>query len=289
MMAAGTRPKSERTGSAPDIGPAEEDAESRRVRQPAASSSPDRDGEEAPAGFLRADEPSIRSKKYCLKTLGSSVEPDLLETMKSVFFRSTLFSKPSPGRIGRIEHVKFWEPADRAEGRLDYFRTEARSPHSQQQDMGEARTLGASLIAVRRSMWASWSLVMPSHPSHCASSLPLHSDASRPRAFSPCPGRATPPTTLSRQRRAARGVYVKRLRLPAPASLVCFSTLSSFPKASEKSCTPSTSSLSVHFLHGDADFGERGHRVSGGLHFPRGLHAAVRGRETRRRSPEASC
>ena len=36
---------------------------------------------------------SIRSKKYCLKMLGSSVEPDLLETMNSVFFRSTLFSK----------------------------------------------------------------------------------------------------------------------------------------------------------------------------------------------------
>jgi hypothetical protein len=35
----------------------------------------------------------VRSKKYCLKMLGSSVLPDLLETMKSVRAISTLFSK----------------------------------------------------------------------------------------------------------------------------------------------------------------------------------------------------
>src|SRR5215471_13647682 len=33
-----------------------------------------------------------RSKKYCLKMLGSSVLPDLLETMHSVFLRSSFFS-----------------------------------------------------------------------------------------------------------------------------------------------------------------------------------------------------
>ena len=33
-----------------------------------------------------------RSKKYCLKMFGSSVPPDLLETIKSVLARSTLFS-----------------------------------------------------------------------------------------------------------------------------------------------------------------------------------------------------
>src|SRR5579871_394274 len=32
------------------------------------------------------------SKKYCLKMFGSSVLPDLLETMQSVFFRSSFFS-----------------------------------------------------------------------------------------------------------------------------------------------------------------------------------------------------
>ena len=34
-----------------------------------------------------------RSKKYCLKMLGSRVLPDLLDTMNSVFAKSTLFSK----------------------------------------------------------------------------------------------------------------------------------------------------------------------------------------------------
>src|SRR5437879_1098965 len=33
-----------------------------------------------------------RHKKYCLKMLGSSVEPDLLETIKKVFARSSLSS-----------------------------------------------------------------------------------------------------------------------------------------------------------------------------------------------------
>jgi hypothetical protein len=45
-------------------------------------------------------------------------------------------------RIGGIEHVKLREPADRPEGRLDYFRTEARSPHSQQEGKGEAGLSG---------------------------------------------------------------------------------------------------------------------------------------------------
>ena len=107
--------------------------------------------------------------------------------------------------------------------------------------------LAASLRAVRRSMWASWSLVMPSHPSHCASSLPLQSDASPAQSFLTFP--SAPHSANDSFTAAASGsgsVYVKRLRLPAPASLVCFSTaFSSFPKASEKSCTPSMRSLSV--------------------------------------------
>ena len=75
--------------------------------------------------------------------LGSSVEPDLLETMNSVFFRSTLFSKAlTCAGIGRVEDVQLGEARDRAEGRLDDFGTEARAAHAQQQDMGEAGALG---------------------------------------------------------------------------------------------------------------------------------------------------
>src|SRR6516162_8272891 len=88
---------------------------------------------------------------------------------------------------------------------------------------------------------------MPSHPSHCTSSLPLQSDASRAQTFLTFP--SAPHSANDWFTVAASGsgsVYVKRLRLPASACLVCFSTaLSSFAKASEKSCTPSMRSLSV--------------------------------------------
>ena len=51
------------------------------------------DGDEAAAGFCpRPPLCLTSSKKYCLKMLGSSVVPDLLETMKIVLPISTLFS-----------------------------------------------------------------------------------------------------------------------------------------------------------------------------------------------------
>ena len=52
------------------------------------------DGDEVAAALPAPLAFSARSKKYCLKMLGSSVEPDLLETMNSVFARSILLSKP---------------------------------------------------------------------------------------------------------------------------------------------------------------------------------------------------
>ena len=42
------------------------------------------DGDETVAGFVCADVCFTRSKKYCLKIFGSSVLPDLLDTMKMV-------------------------------------------------------------------------------------------------------------------------------------------------------------------------------------------------------------
>ena len=73
----------------------------------------------------------MRSKKYCLKMFGSSVEPDLLETMNSVFFRSTLvLERPHLRRVGRIENVQLGEAVDLAEGHLQHFGAEARSPHA---------------------------------------------------------------------------------------------------------------------------------------------------------------
>ena len=79
-----------------------------------------------------------RSKKYCLKMLGSSVVPDLLETMNSVFARSTLFSDCLDlRRIGGIEHVQLREACDLAEGHRQHFRTQTGTAHAQQQDVGE--------------------------------------------------------------------------------------------------------------------------------------------------------
>ena len=58
-----------------------------------------------------------RSKKYCLKMLGSSVVPDLLETMNNVFARLILFSNAlTCAGIGGIEHVQLREARDPAEG-----------------------------------------------------------------------------------------------------------------------------------------------------------------------------
>ena len=84
-----------------------------------------------------------RSKKYCLKMFGSSVEPDLLETMTRVFLRSTLFSNARDlRRVRRIEHVQLGEAVDLSERQLQHFGTEARAPHTEQQDVSEAGTPG---------------------------------------------------------------------------------------------------------------------------------------------------
>ena len=48
-----------------------------------------------------------RSKKYCLKIFGSRVLPDLLETMKMVFARSSFgLNGFDLSRIGGIENEK---------------------------------------------------------------------------------------------------------------------------------------------------------------------------------------
>ena len=82
---------------------------------------------------------STRSKKYCFRMFGSSVDPDLLETMKSVRSRSTACSNASHlRRVRRIEHVQLGKAVGPAERLPHHFGTEARSSHPEQQDMGEA-------------------------------------------------------------------------------------------------------------------------------------------------------
>jgi hypothetical protein len=53
-------------------------------------------------------------------------------------------------RIGPIERVKFREPVDRAEGRFDYFRTEARPPSTLGSLAQDVRESSSGFRACRR-------------------------------------------------------------------------------------------------------------------------------------------
>ena len=81
----------------------------------------------------------VRSKKYCLKMLGSSVLPDLLETMKSVSAISILFSNAFTC-AGSVESrtCKIRISGNLAERHAQNFRTQARSAHAEQKNVLEA-------------------------------------------------------------------------------------------------------------------------------------------------------
>ena len=89
--------------------------------------------------------------------------------------------------------MKFWEPADRAKGRLDYFRTEARSPHSQQQDMGKARTLGGFSNS-SQALDVSQLVVGNAEPSEPLRFVPAAPQRRIPSPELSHPQRPTPPT-----------------------------------------------------------------------------------------------
>ena len=97
------------------------------------------DREKAAADLLRADDLFDTGEKVLLENIGFERRARLArhdhERVLQIDFVLDGFHL---SRIGGIEHVKLREPADLTEGLLDNLRTEARSPHSQQQDMGEA-------------------------------------------------------------------------------------------------------------------------------------------------------
>ena len=63
-----------------------------------------------------------RSKKYCLKIFGSSVLPDLLETMKIVFAMSSFaFERFDLSRIGGIKNQELRVTGDVPKGELKNF------------------------------------------------------------------------------------------------------------------------------------------------------------------------
>ena len=86
-----------------------------------------------------------RSKKYCLKMLGSRVVPDLLETMNKVFARLTLFSNAFTC-AGSVESstCSSGKPAILPKVSLQHIRTQAGTTHAQQQDVGEVFLLNVS-------------------------------------------------------------------------------------------------------------------------------------------------
>jgi hypothetical protein len=141
------------------------------------------DGDEAPAGFLDADE------------LRQAVEEVLLEDVRlergarlaghdeeRVLEIDLVLERLHLRGVGGIEHVQLREVFDLSEGRLQDFRPrlDAPIPRTSAWEKLALRTMWAR--AVNRSMWASWSFVTPSQPSQCASSLPVHTDASRPQS-----------------------------------------------------------------------------------------------------------
>src|SRR4029453_10601437 len=72
---------------------------------------------------------------------GSSVVPDLLDTMKSVWATSIRRSSARYlPRVSRVEDEELRMAGDAAECRLEDFRTEARASHAEHQRVSKAGT-----------------------------------------------------------------------------------------------------------------------------------------------------
>ena len=129
-----------------------------------------------------------RSKKYCLKMFGSSVVPDLLETMNRRLRQiDFVLERLDLRRIGGIEHVQFGEAGDLAEGFLQYVGAETGTAHAQQQDVGKIFFLDSGHSGASLSLCAICSAVMSSQPIQLASSVPVQSEAScSPQAAHSC-------------------------------------------------------------------------------------------------------
>ena len=111
---------------------------------------------------------------------GSSVVPDLLDTMKIVFARSTLFSMAFTC-AGSVESStnNCGIPVDLAESLLQNFGTQAGSAHAEQQrvlESGRFHIFGDvfQMLLVRQLIFGN---AEPAEP--LFSSVPVHSDASR--------------------------------------------------------------------------------------------------------------
>ena len=185
ITAAGTRPNGDSAEKRPPIcGIAEEDAaEPVRLGDLLHLRAGVGDGDEVLPDLVGARPTcAMRSKKYCLKTLGSSVLPDLLATMTSVRARSTRASRLATW-AGSVESstCRSGAPCDVPEGHPDHFGAQARPAHPQQQRVREAfsarspsRTPCSSSERAARGLSGA-----SSHPSQRSSPALVHTLASR--------------------------------------------------------------------------------------------------------------
>ena len=128
--------------------------------------------------------------------------------------------------IGGVEHVQLGKPWNLAEGHAQHFRAQARAAHAEQQHVREAPLLDffGDLAAVA-ACCAICSSVMPSQPSQLASSVPVHSDASRCQGGALYRRLANRRSSVSRLRQGSRAsLYVWRLIFRSVFDCVLFST-----------------------------------------------------------------
>ena len=188
------------------------------------------------------------SKKYCLKMFGSSVDPDLLETMKRVLARSIFFSKALTW-AGSVESstLSFGKPSiwPKVFARTSGHRLEPPIPSNKM-------SLNFSLRISCASCW-NFSLhsdcfsATSSQPSHCDSSPLVHRDASRCHNCRTLPAARQSFTFCATCFASASGsLELCRLIFGVVSPCVLFSTAaSSLSNASSNRRTPSTVSLSV--------------------------------------------
>jgi hypothetical protein len=101
------------------------------------------DGEKATAGFLRANDLLDAVEEILLENVGLERRSRFArDDEERVLQIDLVLERLHLGRVGRIEYVKLRIAADLSEGLFQHFGTQTRSPHAQQQDIGEARVPG---------------------------------------------------------------------------------------------------------------------------------------------------
>ncbi len=145
------------------------------ARPPSASASRIGDGDEFAVRRVRS-----ARKNTALKIFGSSVEPDLLDTMNIVRLQVDLLFESPPLCAGSVESrtMQIRKSRTAAKRQAQYFRAQAGSAHAQQQRVLESGRLDfrGKFFEARPS--CELLPAIPSQPSHCASSVPVQTVAS---------------------------------------------------------------------------------------------------------------